>query len=391
MRDFFREIWQLTKREIDIISGDGSIILTIFIAPLLYMLLLGTIYMKKDIHSVDMAVIDMDRTQLSRTYIRFIESTEKAHVKYMPENIEESKDLFYRFKVFGVLVIPEGFGKNVMTLKGSDVTLYLNNSRFLMSNEINKAVQKVSLMLGAGLRLKYFEETGTNPREAMEIVMPVKPEINFMYDIFNNYGYFLLPGLLLLILQQTLVVGLGESISIERQENLLPQWLKPSISIFTSVAGKNLFYFVLYMAYSLLVFAVLFPFYKLPVKGNPLDLALLMALFITAMLLFTNLLASFFKKQLLYMEIIAFTSYPIFLVTGYTFPRYALPDVYVWFSYILPTTPFMETLIKISQQNATIKITGYNYLILTVQIIVLYILLHLRLKYLKNRLHQASI
>ncbi len=385
MRKFLSEIWILIKRELGIISGDGSIILTIFIAPFLYMFLLGTIYQYKDIDSVNMAVIDMDHSQLSRTYIRFIESSQKVHVSNTPTDFEQAKDLFYRFKVFGVLVIPKGFEKEVMTLKGTNTTLYLNNSRFLMSNEINKAVQKVSLMLGAGVRLKYFESTGVNPREAMEIVMPVKPEINFVNNIFNNYGYFLLPGLLFLIIQQTLLVGLGESVSIEREEGILAAWLTKERSILASIVGKNAFYFALYLAYSLLAFTAIFPFFTLPVKGNLFALALLIILFIIAMLLFVNLLASFFKKQIVYMEIVAFTSYPIFLIVGYTFPRYALPAVYKYFSYILPTTPFMESLIKLTQQGAKFSYVSNNFLFLGMQIVVFYALLHWRLSFLRKK------
>jgi len=391
MKKFFSEIWILIKRELGIISGDGSIILTIFIAPFLYMFLLGTIYQYKDIDSVNMAVIDMDHSQLSRTYIRFIESSQKVHVSNTPTDFEQAKDLFYRFKVFGVLVIPKGFEKDVMTLKGTNTTLYLNNSRFLMSNEINKAVQKVSLMLGAGVRLKYFESTGVNPREAMEIVMPVKPEINFVNNIFNNYGYFLLPGLLFLIIQQTLLVGLGESVSIEREEGILASWLINGRSIFASIVGKNAFYFVLYLAYSLLAFTAIFPFFTLPVKGNIFTLALLIFLFVIAMLLFVNLLGSFFKKQIVYMEIVAFTSYPIFLIVGYTFPRYALPLVYKYISYILPTTPFMESLIKLTQQGVKFSHVSNNFLILGMQIVIFYALLHLRLSFLRKKLTESKL
>ncbi len=385
MRKFLSEIWILIKRELGIISGDGSIILTIFIAPFLYMFLLGTIYQYKDIDSVNMAVIDMDHSQLSRTYIRFIESSQKVHVSNTPVDFEQAKDLFYRFKVYGVLVIPKGFEKEVMTLKGTNTTLYLNNSRFLMSNEINKAVQKVSLMLGAGVRLKYFESTGVNPREAMEIVMPVKPEINFVNNIFNNYGYFLLPGLLFLIIQQTLLVGLGESVSIEREEGILASWLTEERSILASIVGKNAFYFALYLAFSLLAFTAIFPFFTLPVKGNLFALAILIILFIIAMLLFINLLASFFKKQIVYMEIVAFTSYPIFLIVGYTFPRYALPAIYKYFSYILPTTPFMESLIKLTQQGVKFSHVSNNFLLLGMQIMVFYALLHWRLSFLRKK------
>jgi len=389
---FLKDIWTLIKREARIIVGDGSIILTIFGAPLLYMFLVGSIYYKKDINSVNMAVVDMDHSQLSRTYIRFIESSEKVHVNHNPNTYEEAQELFYKFDAFGILVIPKGFEKNIMTLKGTDVTLYLNNSRFLMSNEINKTVQKVSLMLGAGVRLKYFEETGSHPNEAMDMVMPVKPEINFLNNIFNNYGYFLLPGLLFLIIQQTLFIGLGESVTLEREEHLIGKWLMPERSIFTSILGKNAFYFVLYMAYSLLAFTTIFPFYELPVKGDLIQLAGLIVLFFTSMILFTNLIASFFTKQIRFMEIIAFSTYPIFLVTGYAWPRYALPVVYKYLSFVLPTTPFMESLVKITQQNAVFANVSFDFAILGAQIIIYYGLLHWRLSYLrkKNKANEES-
>jgi ABC-2 type transport system permease protein len=381
----FKDIWGMVKRELDIIASDGSVMLTIFIAPLLYIFLLGTIYMAKDINSVNMAVVDMDQTQLSRTYVRFMESSEKVHVSNSPNTFEEAQDLMFKFDVFGVLVIPKGFEKDVMTLKGTDVALYLNNSRFLMSNEINKTVQKISLMVGAGVRLKYFEMAGTNPREAMEIVMPVKPEINFLNNIFNNYGYFLLPGLLFLIIQQTLLLGLGESVSLEREEGLIKSWLKPERSILTSIIGKNLFYFVLYLAYPLLLATTIFPFFGLPLHGDAAAITLLVVLFVTSMILFTNLVASFFNKQVVYMEIIAFTSYPIFLITGYAWPRYALLDFYVWISYILPTTPFMESMIKLTQQNVNLSQVTNNYIVLLVQIMVFYLLLTWRLTYLRKK------
>ncbi len=390
MRAFFREIWTLVKRELGIISGDGSIILTIFIAPMLYIFLLGTIYYHKDIQKVNLAIVDRDHSGLSRTYIRFINSTQKVRVKYMPETFDEAKDLFYKMDVFGVLIIPKGFEKDLMTLKGSGVNLILNNSRFLMSNEINKAVQKVSLMVGAGVRLKYFVETGNTPRQAMNLVMPVKPEVSFLNNIFSNYGYFLLPGLIFLIIQQTLLIGLGESVSLEREENLLPSLLKKDRPVFVAIAGKNAFYFVLYLAYSLLAFSTLFPFFSIPVKGDFWSLALLIVLFVSSMILFTNLLSSFFKKQIVFMEIVAFTSYPIFLITGYAFPQYALPALIKYLSYVLPTTPFMDSMIKISRQNAAFTFVLRDYLILALQVLVFYALLHWRWNFLQKKTTKSA-
>lgn len=388
---FFKNIKYLVNRELGIISKDGSILLTVFIAPLLYMFLLGTIYLNKDIDSVDIAVLDKDNSQLSRTFIRFLESSQKVRVKYQVINYEEAKDLFLNIDVHGVVIIPKNFDSDIRLLKGTDINVYLNNSRFLMSNEINKTVQKIAILMGAGIRMRYFEEHGINSKEAIEMVMPVQADIHFMNNIFNNYGYFLLPGLLLLIIQQTLLIGLGESLSLERQKKWLPQLLSKDYNVFTAIFGKNIFYFVLYTAYFLLLFSVIFPFFGIPIKGNLLTLILLSFLFIISVILFTNLLALFFKKQIVFMEIAAFTSYPIFLITGFSWPTYALPIPYQILAEIIPTTPMLEALIKITQQDAGFGIVKWPLLILSIQIVVYAILICWRYSYLKKKIYEEEI
>ena len=382
---FLKNIKQLAVRELGIISNDCSVLLTVFIAPLLYMLLLGTIYMYKDVDSVDIAVLDNDNTELSRTFIRFLESSQKVHVKRQVVNYEEAKDLLLNIDVHGVVMIPKDFDRDIRLLKGTNISVYLNNTRFLMSNEINKTVQKVAIMMGAGIRMRYFEEHGARPQDAVEMVMPVQADIKFMNNIFNNYGYFLLPGLLLLILHQTLVIGLGESISLERQEKTLSKLLSKDYGISTAIIGKNIVYFGLYVSYFLLVFSVLFPFYGLPVKGNIPTLFLLSFLFIISVLLFTNLFALFFKKQLVFMEIAAFTSYPIFLITGYSWPTYALAWPYQLLADIVPITPMLEGVIKVTQQNAGLDIVQRPVIILCIQIIVFAGLTYWRYSFLRKK------
>ena len=381
---FYRNIKSLVNRELGIISNDGSILLTVFIAPLLYMILLGTIYLKKDIDSVDIAVLDKDNTELSRTFIRFLESSQKVHVKYQPINYTKAKDHLLNIEVHGVVIIPKGFDEDIRLLNGTDITVYLNNTRFLMSNEINKTVQKTAILMGAGIRMRYFEEQGVNSKEAIEMVMPVQADIHFVNNIFNNYGYFLLPGLLILILQQTLLIGLGESISLEREEKTFINLFSTQHGIFTTIVGKNIFYVFLYVSYFILAYSVIFPFFGLPVQGSLFALVLLSLLFIISVILFTNLLSLFFKKQLVYMEIVAFTTYPFFLITGFSWPTYALPLPYQIIAQLIPTTPMMESLIKITQQNASFDIVKWPILVLIIQIVVFYTLTHWRYSYLKK-------
>ena len=386
MKKFLKNIKHLIGRELNIIANDGSILLTIFIAPLLYMFLLGTIYLHKDIDSVDIAIVDNDNSELSHTFIRFIESSQKVNIKSQLPNYNEAIEQLLNINVHGVIIIPKNFDSDIRLLKGSNINVYLNNSRFLMSNEINKTVQKIAIMMGAGIRLRYFEEQGINPKEAIEMVMPVQAEIHFMNNIFNNYGYFLLPGLLILILQQTLFIGLGESLSLEREEKIFSKLVASDYNTTTAIIGKNIFYLILYSAYFTLTFSVIFPFFGLPVKGANILLITTSVLFIISVILFTNLLSLFFKKQIVFMEIAAFTTYPFFLITGFSWPMYALPLPYQIISNLIPTTPMLEAIVKITQQNASLNIVKIPLLTLFIQIIVFFILTKLRYKYLKNKI-----
>ena len=387
---FFRTIQALFRRELQLISGDGSIILTIFIAPLLYIFLLGTIYNKKDITGVPLAVVDLDGTALSRMFIRFVDASEKVKISKRVEDVNRGIREVKKMNAYGLLIIPRGFEKKVNLMEGGEVVLMLNNTRFLMSNEINKTVNRVALETGAGIRIKYFAEQGIQPRLAREMVMPLEPNVHFVYNIFNNYGFFLIPGLLLLILQQTLLIGLGESVSLERDEGMIGGWLSPDHGLLAAITGKNLFYLLLYLAYFLLLFTAIFPYFHIPMRGTFLPVFSLILLFLTAIILFTNLLASFFRKQIFYMEVIAFTSYPIFLITGYSWPDYALPLFHRYVAMLLPTTPFFRSMIRVTQEGGSFGVISHDLWLLGGQVLLYGGLLLLRLGWLRRSLPETK-
>jgi len=66
-------------------------------------------------------------------------------------------------------------------------------------------------------------------------------------------------------------------------------------------------------------------------------------------------IGSFFKSQLLCLQIMAFSSYPFFLITGYVWPFKMLPFMIQGISSLLPTTPFMRAYISVSQQGGTLS------------------------------------
>ncbi len=349
-------IWQFFLEEVKLIAADHSILLTVVGAPILYFFFLGSIYLYKDVEKISFAVVDLDKSTTSRKLTRLLNSQQKVNIIGVSYDFSEGINLLNSTEVQGFLLFPKGFEKKLKRMEGADVKLYLNNTRFLPSNTLKEEVSRLMLTAGAGIRMKYFIARGIHPKNAMELTVPIVPVIKPMYNTTNNYGDFLLPGLFLIIIHQTLLIGLGESIARKRQygfKGLKKAW--ENNSFFKYFIGKTGFYVLLYIAYFFFLYTVVFPTFNLPVNGSILALTLVSVIFLITVTLLTLLVASFYRSQIGYMEVMAFLTYPIFLVSGYSWPVSAMPMPLQWLSKMLPISPMLESVRKLTVMGGSFE------------------------------------
>ncbi|WP_432709344.1 ABC transporter permease [Pedobacter sp.] len=343
-------IFKLFLREASIVAKDHSLLLTLLMAPLLYAFFYGSIYINKEEEEVRLAVVDDDRTTFSRLLQQTIEDSPMIELLYFP-NLGEAREQMYRGNCQGYMYIPKGTESNLLSLKQSTIVIAANAARFLPSSDILTNVQQICLTVGAGVRLQYFEKSeGMSSTIARQSVMPINLDYRPMYNVKTSYGDFLLPGLLALILQQTLLIGLSESVAGERQNLRLGNWLKGGI--FTAIWGKGLFYLLLFSAYAFFFLNVNYRMLSLSMRGSGIELSVIFLLFFLTLIPMAQFIGSLFKTQFLCLQMMAFSTYPIFLITGYAWPFDLLPRVVQAVSMLLPTTPFFEIYLSIVQSGA---------------------------------------
>lgn len=347
-----QSITKLLLREASLVAKDHSLLLTLLIAPLLYAFFYGSIYINKEEQNVKLAVVDDDHSRLSRLLQQNIDNSPTVELIHFP-NLEEAKEHMYRGNCQGYFYIPKGTESNLLSLKQSNVVLAVNAARFLPSSDILMSVQQICLTIGAGVRLQYYQKSeGMSSTIAMQNVMPVNLDYRPLFNERSSYGAFLLPGLLALILQQTLLIGLSESVAGERQHSRIKEWLKGGVS--TGIWGKGLFYLFLFSAYAFFFLNVNYSLLNLPMRGNGFELSLLLALLILTLIPMAQFIGSLFKSQLLCLQMMAFSTYPIFLITGYSWPFESLPVAIQWLSKLLPTTPFILMYTSVVQSGASL-------------------------------------
>lgn len=348
------KLFKLFKREITYLVKDHTLVLTLLIAPLLYAFFYGSIYLNKSEKEVKIAVVDADQSDLSHKMIHQIDLLPIADV-IAYSDIHQAQEAMYRGEVQGFLIVEKGLENTVFSLKQATITLTINASRFLPSSDLTSAITKVVLTTSGAVRLNYFQKHGEGSKIALLDANPVHLNHKSLYNETLSYGDFLLPGLLALILQQTLLIGLSESMAGEREKKTVHQLLAISNKSFSTILwGKGSFYFLLYCGYALFIMTVNYSMLSLPFRGNKLDAALLIGLFILTLIPMGLWIGTLFKKQLLAMQVMAFTTYPFFLISGYSMPFEALPKVVQYIANFAPTTPFLKAYISITQMGGSL-------------------------------------
>ncbi len=378
--------WTYLKEEALLVVEDKSILLTCLIAPLFYAFFVGSIYKNKEVLEIPLIVVDMDHSSMSRKLTATLDAHPKIWLKHKLSNMSAAKELFYNLDGQGILMIPKGFERDVMQLESNELPLYLNNTKFLTSNELNKAVQQIGLGMSIVVKTKYFMAKGEREQSAFQKSLPLIPAVVSVYNATNNYGDYLLPILLILIIQQTLIIGFGQSVihslKIHPETELFHSGPRALINLLLS---KSSYYFLLYSAYFFVFYTLIFPYYNLNFEGSTALHFLSTFLYLSGVLLATTLLASFFQSMIGWTEIMAFSTYPLFLISGYSWPLESMPKALQYFAKALPSTPFFEAFRKLSVQGASVFHIKYELIHMTLLILLLFALLYFRLKQLSNK------
>ena len=380
-------IFDVLKREVRKVSKDSSLFLILLLAPILYAFIYGSIYFNKGEEKVKIALVDDDGTAISRLLTQQFDAT--PMIEIIPSsNLSEAKEKMYRGDVQGYFYIQSDFEKNILSQKQANVNVVLNASRFLPSSDLLSTVTKVCLTVGAGVRKTYFNKQGMGDDEAMKMTNPINMDYRPLYNSGMTYGDFLLPGLLAIILQQTLLIGVAAAFASEREENLLNKLYETSkANISKIILGKTMLYVVVFMIFGIFFSIVNFSVFGVQIRGNYWDLAVIYALFVIAITTLAMLIGSFFKTKLLVFQVLVFSSYPIFLITGYSMPYQALPKLVQGLSDLLPTSPFLKTYISIVQSGGSLSDNLNSVIHLIVLWLIFELLLIVRIRYLIPVVH----
>lgn len=376
----FQTLKKIFIRELRLVSKDVNIISVLLLAPLFYSFFYGSIYYNKIEENVEISIMDLDHSVTSAKIIRYLDSHQTITVAKEINSLEEGRKDLITEDAKAIVLFPQDFESTLKKGNRANIKVYLNGTRFLVSNDLNKAINEVIGYVNAGITVKYFETMGNNFEQSVGMIEPIKMDTRTLFNFTESYGDFLIPAILILILQQTLLIGLSESVAKERETNSfsslskLANW-KPRILIH----GKGLFYLLLFGSYGFFFFIINFSIFKIPNKGDFLSLIVFTSLLIMSVTYISIFISSFFHRKIVSLQFLTLTSYPVFLMSGYSWLYDSLPLYLKGFTNLIPSTPYYAAFTRITQMGAGLNDVLPELLQLTILTLAGYALAHYRI------------
>lgn len=358
-------IW---KDELKNVFKDSGVMIFFFLVPFIYPLLYAFIYNNEVVHNAKMVVVDQSDSYLSREYIRKVDATADVKVVAVCSDMEEAKRMMDAKEAYGILYFPSEFSKNIHKGKQATVSLYCDMSALLFYKAFLLATTEVSLEIGKELRAH------NNPSSTIEqekiTINPIPYESVALFNSQNGFASFLVPAILILVIQQTLILGIGMLGGTAREKNRFHS-LVPVSRHFNGtlriVFGKSLTYILLYIVVCIWALGVVPKLFSLPQVGEPWTVMLFVLPYLFASIFLSMTLSGFMTSRESPMLVFVFTSVILLFISGVSWPKEAIPPFWKAIGYLFPSTPGIQGFIRINTAGASLNEVAHEYRTLWIQ------------------------
>ena len=321
------------RKELRQIARDQRTLLILVFVPAFFLLLYGYA-LNFDIRHVLLAVQDRDATPESRTVVAsFVNSGyfDFAGAVYTPAEAERMLDLN---DARAVLVVPEGFGRDIRTGRTAPVQVIISgdnaNTATAVLGYAGSILRTVNEQLAPGIA---------------EIAAPLSVEPRIWYNPELRSSLFLVPGLIAYIAMITAVASTALSIVREKENGTIEQIRMAPIDTFSFVIGKTIPYFIIALASAALIIGASMLLFGLPMRGNWIALLVAMSLFLIGALATGLLISTVADTQQLAFQMALLISFlPTIMLSGFIFPINSMPSALQLITHLVPARYFLVAL-----------------------------------------------
>ncbi|MFN2174754.1 MAG: ABC transporter permease [Anaerolineales bacterium] len=328
-----RHILAMTRKEIHHILRDRMAFFLVMLSPAL-MLVIMAYALAVDIQNVPVAVLDQDRSAMSRSFIQQITAGEDLDLNYYASSMEEIEDLLMRGSIKAAIVISPRFASDLMAMKGVPIQIIIDGTE---PSSGGFAADHI------GLRTEEFINTVLANRMqtlGIETLQPIDLRVRTWYNPSMKSEVSIIPGLVSMVMGFP-ALSVAMTLAREREHGTMEQLMATPISRPDLLIGKMIPYTIVGMVNVFLLTLLAMVFFNVPFNGNFALFFALSVIFLFAIMALGILIGVFVNTQsaavgLAFLVIF----FPGFFLTGIFFPIVAMPELVRLESLFLPGTQY---------------------------------------------------
>lgn len=320
----------IIRKEFIQIWRDPRTLVIILIIPIVQLFLLGY-SATSDIKNIQLAVFDQSRSAESRALLESYQAADYFVVSHYLTSEDEARALIEKGDARAALIIPPDFSQRLAE-GDAQVSFILDGSDPTVASTSLSAAR----LIGQAYATEILAETIANSGQKFELQPPVDVRTNVWYNPDLISAYFMIPGVIGMILFAITAILTATAIVRERERGTIEQLIVTPIRSWELIVGKITPYALLAFLDMIEVLAIGHWWFGVPIRGSLALILLTSGIFILSGLgigLFASTIANTQQEAML---IVWMTLLPAIFLSGFFFPLQAMPQFLQWVSMIIP-------------------------------------------------------
>ena len=352
-------IWRAWVDTLRAIAADKGVLLLIVIAPVIYGFFYPWPYAEQTVTRVPVAVVDLDHSSLSRQITRFAQASPRINVRLVIGDEQQARQALWRGEIEGYALLPRDLKRDVLRGSAAVVTVEANGSYALLNKAVLSGFAEAVGTVSAGVEIKKLQASGQSALQAQAGRNPISTQLVALFNPLEGYGSYVVPAVALLIIQQTLLMGVAMLVGLwaetGRHRADAATWL-----------GRILGFSTVGYLSGLLYFGWIFWVQDFPRGANTGGALVLLAFYMPAICTLGALLGVWFGNRERALQVLLFTALPMAFVSGFSWPAEALPELLQTLRWLFPSTAGIQASLRLNQMGAPLVDVVSYLLILAV-------------------------
>ncbi len=323
------QIKAVIQKEFLHIMRDPRTLMLIVMMPLMQLIIYGYA-INTDFKHIATTLYDEDHSALGRRLIESFEQSAYFDVKQRVSNMKELEHAIDHGDAKVGIHIPPNFAANLYQGRQANLQMIIDGTD---SNPANTALNTSQAIV-----LDFMQREKLIPIA----VMPISYRPRLWYNPDLKSSYFMVPGLIGLLLQLLIPMITATSVVREKERGTIEQLLVTPIKPYQLIIGKMVPYIGVGLIICTTILSAGHFLFEVPIRGSFFTLYVLTLLFLSVCLglgLFASTVASTQQQAA---QIVMFFAAPSILLSGFIFPRETMPWPIYYLGDIIPLTYYVK-------------------------------------------------